>query len=154
MNNRFEHSYRVLLQMLVAEVLQCKLLRCNFVHRGAGVSNRTNFVGVELLPPVQRGGDVKIDRNHPHEFAMVSACVAEGSHEVEVVRAENIFCTNLDIVSVAISVYTICAMSWTMRGANTTITLRPRVLRVPHTTNGVFPANNLGVFNFQHFLPP
>lgn len=84
----------------------------------------------------------------------VSACVAEGSHEVEVVRTENIFCTNLDIVSVAISVYTICAMSWTMRGANTTITLHPRVLRVPHTTNGVFPANNLGVFNFQHFLPP
>ena len=140
--------------MLATKIRQRKLLIRNLMHRGTGIGNRTNLVSIELLPPIQRGGDVKIDRNHPHELTMVCACVAKGSHEVEVVRTENIFCTNLDIVSVAISVYTICAMSWTMRGANTTITLHPRVLRVPHTTNGVFPANNLGVFNFQHFLPP
>ena len=140
--------------MFIAEILQREFLRRNLVHSRAGVGNRTHLVGIELFPPVQRGGDVKIDRNHPHELAMVSACIAEGSHEVEVVRTENIFCTNLDIVSVAISVDTLCALSWTMRGATTTITLHPRVLRVPHTTNGVLPAHNLGIFNFQHFLPP
>lgn len=43
--------------------------------------------------------DVEIDRNHPHELTMVCACVAKGSHEVEVVRTENIFCTNLDITA-------------------------------------------------------
>ena len=69
--------------MFMAEILQRKFLRRNLVHSRAGVGNRTNLVGVELFPPVQRGGDVKIDRNHPHELAMVSACVAEGSHEVE-----------------------------------------------------------------------
>ena len=71
--------------MLTREILQCELLRRNFVHRGAGIGHRPNLVGIELLPPVQRANQVYIDRYHPHELPVVGASIAETSHEVEVI---------------------------------------------------------------------
>ena len=38
--------------MLVAEVLQRELFGVDLVHGGAGVGDRTNLIGVELLPPI------------------------------------------------------------------------------------------------------
>ena len=73
--------------MLATKIRQRKLLIRNLMHRGTGIGNRTNLVSIELLPPIQRGGDVKIDRNHPHELTMVCACVAKGRHKLQVIRA-------------------------------------------------------------------
>ena len=74
--------------MFMTEILQRKLLVRNLMHRRARVGDRTDLIGVELFPPVQRGSDVEIDRNHPHELTMVRAGIAEGVHEFEVVRTD------------------------------------------------------------------
>lgn len=107
----------------------------------AGVGDRTDLISVELFPPVQRGGDVKINGNHPHELAMIRASIAECHHELLIVGAD----TEILLTFSATFFFSIR----TFRAA---ITFRPRVLRVSHATNGVLPAKNFEIFNFQHLL--
>ena len=124
--------------MLVTEIIQCKFLCCDFVHRRAGIGDRTDLIGVE---PVQRGGDVEIDGNHPHELAMIRTSVAEGHHELLIVGA------NAEIL-LAFS----ATFFFPIRTFRAAIAFRPRVFRVSHTTNSVLPAKNFDIFNFQHLL--
>lgn len=58
--------------MLVTKIIQRKLFVSNFVHRRAGVGDRTDLIGIELFPPVQRCSDVEIDGNHPHELTVLA----------------------------------------------------------------------------------
>ena len=132
------------IEMLVTEIIQCKFLCCDFVHRRAGIGDRTDLIGVELFPPIQWGGDVEIDSNHPHEFTVVCAGVAEGCHQLLIIRTNTklrvIKVTNRDAFD---PLFSIIPMA---------IALLPGVFRVSHTTNSVLPTENFDIFNFQHLL--
>ena len=134
--------------MFMTEILQRKLLVRNLMHRRARVRNRTNLISIKLLPPVQRSSDVEIDGNHPHELTMIGTGISQSVHQICIIRTNPKF----TIIRVR-SQNMILPLSWSDISP-IRITLLPRVLRVSHTTNGVLPAYNLGVFSFQHFLPP
>ena len=127
--------------MLVTEIIQCKFLCCDFVHRRAGIGDCTDLISVKLFPPVKRSSDVEIHSDHPHELTMIRTSVAEGNHELLIVGA------NAEIL-LAFS----ATFFFPIRTFWATIAFRPRVLRVPHASNGVLPAKNFDIFNFQHLL--
>lgn len=111
------------------------------MHRGAGIGHGPHFVGIELLPPVQRGSDIEIHSDHPHELTMIRTSVAEGHHELLIVGA------NAEILlAFSATFFFLIRTFWA------TIAFRPRVLRVPHASNGVLPAKNFDIFNFQYLL--
>ena len=47
------------------------------VHGGGGVGHGAHLIGVELLPPVQGGGDVQGHEDLPEEFPVVAARSAQ-----------------------------------------------------------------------------
>ena len=66
--------------MFITEIFQCEFLFRNLVHGRTGISHRPHLVGIKLLPPVQRAGQVHIDRYHPHELPVIGAGVTEALH--------------------------------------------------------------------------
>ena len=73
--------------MLMAEIVNCKLLRMNLMHRAARVRNCAYLVRRIFFPPIERTSNVCIYRNHPHELTMVCTSVAKSSHKIVVVWA-------------------------------------------------------------------
>ena len=141
--------------MFTTKVVQCKLLIRDLMHRGAGICHRSDLVCIELLPPVQRSRNIKIHGNHPHEFTMIRTGVAEASHEVKVIGA-NVSSIWFSGRFKNISTFIIVMATTTIlrRWLAETIALIPRVLRIPHSTDGCFPAHNIYVFYFQHCCSP
>ena len=85
---RIACEYPACAQMFVAEVLQRELLGMDLVHGGAGVGDRTNLIGVELFPPVERGSDIDVHRDHPAELAIHRAGPGQAKHQVEIIGAD------------------------------------------------------------------
>ncbi len=75
--------------MLVGKVLRRELLSMDLVHGRAGVGDRTHFIGVELLPPVERGREVHIHRDHPTELAVDRAGLGQTQHQVKVIGPDD-----------------------------------------------------------------
>ena len=143
----FNTDIEVINQMLVTEIIQCKFLCCDFVHRRAGIGDCTDLISVKLFPPVKRSSDVEIHSDHPHELTMIRTSVAKSRHEFEVVRAN----------MAAITIDELCARTRAktsvIRISNKlTVALFPRVFRIPHATDGRVPTKDLGVFNLQHLF--
>ena len=136
--------------MFATKIIQREFLVGYLVHGGARVSNCTNFVRVELLPPVQRSRNIKVNGNHPHKFTMICTRIAKPIHEVEIVFADKAAIT----MTVNIFTRTITAASIIWISDKLAITLIPRIHRITHASDGRFPTHNVNVFNFQHFRSP
>ena len=143
-------------QMLVAEVLQRELFGVDLVHGGAGVGDRTNLIGVELLPPIERGSDVHIHRDHPAELAVHGAGLGQAQHKVEVVGADNkiIFKVRLGSMARLLRIRAVFTMRRTMRETGPAVALGPAVHRIPHSADSGFQAHNLGILNQNHAFSP
>ena len=141
--------------MFVTEIIQCKLLICNLVHGAARVGHRADFVSVVLLPPVQRGRHIRINHDHAPVFRVLRASFGKAHHQMIVVLAhaksrffEGFLAFNRRFLD-ALYHRTITVQA-IMARAIMTVHFVPAIERVPHTTNGVLPTHNLGVFNFNH----
>ena len=72
--------------MLTTEILQIERLAVNLVHGGATVGHCADLVGIRLLPPVKRCGDI-----HGHEYlsdklSVIRACFTQLCRKCEEVK--------------------------------------------------------------------
>ena len=142
--------------MLTGEVLHSELLGVDLVHGGAGVGDRTHFIGIELLPPVERGSDINVHRDHPAELAIHRAGPGQAQHQVEVVGADNkiIFKVRLGSMARLLRIRAVLTMRRTMRETGPAVALGPAVHRIPHSADSGFQAHNLGILNQDHAFSP
>ena len=143
-------------QMFMAEVLQRELLSMNLVHGGAGVGDRTHLIGVELLPPVERGGDVDVHRNHPAELAIHRAGPGQPQHQVKVVWADQSIIGAVRRKRVRGAVVTVVVLAITNAALHIELAvgLIPTVHRVPHSADSGLQAHDLGFLNQDHCASP
>lgn len=114
-------------QMLTTEVSQCQISRMKAMHRARRIGDRAHLIGVKFLPPVQRGGDVRRDRYHSQEFAVLCAALDQLLAQCAVRRADNNAAVGLE--------YAVASV--------------PTVEGVAHTSQGGFPAVNLRALHIQ-----
>ena len=113
---------------LTAEILRRKGLRVDLVHRARRVRRRADLIRVELLPPVQRGGQIDRDENLPDEFPVVAAGRAQPLREAEVVFAEDERAVRLGVAVHAV----------------------PAVHRVARAAHRIFKIHDMGPFDLNH----
>ena len=132
--------------MLTRKIVQCKRLRSQFRHRRAGISHRTNLVGIKIFPPIQRSRDVQIHRNHSP-----IPRILKSHHQIVVCFTElpgMIIC-----MRAGIAIDTILASDTIIPTfADSAIGFIPTAHRMPYSSDSVFPSHNLYIFNFNHCL--
>ena len=137
----FEYGLRKLGQMLVAKILQSKLLDVNLVHRRAAISNRTDLVSIKLLPPVQRCCDVQRHCDEAKELAVIGTGVCERLHKFKVGFSNTMTAT----------IARVCVLVASRRcTTQIAVALLPTIHWVSHPANGSLPAVGFDVFNFYH----
>ena len=136
--------------MLMTEIISLKSLRRDLMHRRARVCHSPDLICIEFFPPIEWSSNIHIHHDHPHEFPMICAGVTEIHHEFPIVGTKIIL-----ILSVVLYhkkfVFVYSGMPYLLP---TRITLLPRVHRIAHTPNRMFPAQDFGVFEFNHFVSP
>ena len=127
-----QQGQTALVQTVVGEVVPLKGLGVDLVHGGAGVGYGAHLVGVEFLPPVQRGGDVHRHEDLTEELSVVAPRHRQTVAEVDIHGAEDKL-TVLIVVAVRFC---------------------PAVHGVAGAADGAVEIHNRVAFNFQHDLSP
>nr|DAV74530.1 MAG TPA: hypothetical protein [Caudoviricetes sp.] len=145
-----------LFNVFMAEIIHVKLLRMDFVHGGAAICNRSDFVGVKLFPPIERRGNVQRDGYHPQELSVILTGSGERLHKLEIIfaDAEMIF-VRIAVFGRFVIVHHHSAIAAPIRfQTRMTVHSVPAILRIPHPPNGGCPAVGFNVFNRQHIYTP
>ena len=100
------------------------------VHGGGGVGHRTHFIGVKLLPPVQRGGDVHGHHDLADEFPVVAARGAQAQGKGQVVIPQHV-------------------LALAVVGA---VRAGPAVHGIAGAPHGVFQVHHADTFHLQHTI--
>ena len=72
-------------EVVGGEIARLQGTGVELVHGGGGVGHGADFIGVELLPPVQRGGDVHGYEDLPDELSVVAARGAQPRGQIQIV---------------------------------------------------------------------
>ena len=109
------------------KIIKFELLLVNLVHGGTAISGRADLVCIELLPPVERSGNIHRYENLTEELTVRCAATNEPGHKVNVIFPE----THLVTVKYGVRAF-------------------PAIERISHTTNSVFDSPSLNLFKFNH----
>lgn len=93
-NHNTENRLARLVQMLTGEVLEGELLCLYLVHGGTAISCRADLVCIELLPPIERSGNIHRYENLTEELTVRCAATNEPGHKVFIIVTDCIEAPN------------------------------------------------------------
>ena len=150
-NHNTENRLARLVQMLTGEVLEGELLCLYLVHGGTAISCRADLVCIELLPPVERSGNIHRYENLTEELTVRCAATNEPGHKVFIIVTDCIALIRSTVMLLRVT-DTFSVDDSTLATVNRRVAVGafPAIEGISHSSDSVFPAPYLGFLKFNH----
>ena len=151
--------------MLAGKVLRCKLLLVDRPHGAAGIGDRSDLVGVKLLPPVQGRRDIQLYVDHPSPLGLFRAALGHVHQEHVILLADQVSDAaeplalshgELDLFfSEGVEMLVLRSPFAAAKIKKPAVRFLPAVHKVPRAADCRFPAEDFYVLDFDaHRSPP